>query len=668
MSNTLDEKQLYDQQKRGAAAPIYSPTEDKYRSDKFTKLSTAYQIRESSHMEFNDMTYSESYLRNRQQDMAYNPPKRNPADSRLVSGITHEKDSTILSILMQMNFQPKIRVFDEDNVELYDASTILTAKLKKTLIKDNFRDKLSDFLRVNIAQGNAFVEERRVQRWKAKKTPLNKTSDPSKTKWKTVLEKEDEGCTSVLVPNTAVFLGDITQSDIYKQPYVFVVMHVPTVEVARVFKDFPRWKNVPKFPTDFIPVNVDGIWGDYYLQRPMQDFTEVIIYQSMPDNEYQVYLNGVQMFPVQEENGVITGYPLTEFSPSGKYTIAKADNERIAFFAYGRSTPSKTEVKEETMNELMRLMVYKMRQSAKPPVGNNSDKVLQSNVWDPGVITPDIRQEELSILTPNAGITGADFSFYNLIQQSVAESSVSASVEGTNQNELTATQYLDQKRENLKKLGLSIDNTINFLRDIYWLRLYSELGYFKKKDGKYNTEDDMWKKAYESFVADENIDGVKGSVEVNFVDSNEGRTDNQFMKSIMEEEEKRKSPTRIMFARPEYIQDIVENLKDKIYIDVVAEPEGQEAQLIAALFNLLMQYTNLRGGQTENINFDYLEKVIGDNSGFDAKKLFKKPEPNPMGGGMLPPGTPPVGAASAPRPSFIPQNKTRQVPNAVLAK
>lgn len=662
-------KQLYDIQKRGATPPVYSPAEDAYRNSLLTKLVTAYGVREQPLMELNDMSYSEYYLINRQQDMAYNPPKRNAADSRIVSGVTHEKDSTILSILTAMNFQPKVRVFDNDDKELKDVGMVMTAKLKKSLIIDNFKEKLADFLRVNISQGNVFVENRRDVKYHTKKIQTNTgVTDPMKIKWKTILEKEDLGCTSILVPNTAVFFANIQEKDIHKQPYIFVVMHIPVTEVAAIFKDFPRWKNVPKFPSDYIPQNVNGVYGDYYLQLPSDNYVEVIMYQSEPLNEYNVLLNGVMMFDIQEESGITTGFPLTYFSPSGKYTLSKGDNETIPFFAYGKSTPSKTQVKEETMNELMRLMVYKMRQSAKPPVGNNSDEVLQSNVWDPGVITPDIRKDDLSILTPNAGITGADFSFYQLVQQSIAESSVSASVEGTNQNELTATQYLDQKRENLKKLGLSIDQTIGFLKDVYWARLYNEISYFDTKKKTYNPDEDAFVEAYENFTVDENIDGAKGRLSVNLVDDNSMRTGNGYMKNLMDEEEMSDVPTRKMFVKPGYVQGIIKNMRNKIYIDVVAEPEGQGQQLLAALFNLLTQYANLRGGDTKSINFEYIEKLIGDNSGFDASKLFTEPEPMPELMGPEGMGATGPGGGSPPKPSFIPQNKTRSAPNAVLSK
>lgn len=676
MSTVTDIKELYDVQKRGSEAPIYTVAENSYRSKVLSRLQQCFVVREGQHMELNNMTYSEYYLINRQQDMAYNPPKRNLADSRIVSGVTHEKDSTILSILTSLNLQPKVRVFDSNDHELVDASTVLTARLKKALIKDNFKEKEQRLLRVNISQGNVFSQVRRDIRWTAKKIQINKTEDPAKKKFRTVLEKTDFGTTTDLIPNTGIFFPNIIEPDMTKQPYLFAVMHLSTEEMAQIYKDFPRWKNVPKYPSQTVPVNVNGIWGDYFLQIPTQNFTEVIIYQNQMENECNVYLNGVQMFPVDEQDGMVLGYPLTEFSASGKYNIVKGDNELIPFFAYGKSTPAKTQVKEETINELMRLMVYKMRQSAKPPVGNNSDKILQSNVWDPGVITPDIRKEDLSILTPNAGITSADFQFYNLVQQSISDSSVSASVEGTNTEKgLTATQYLDQKRENLKKLGLSIDNTIQFYQKLFWLILYEEIDCLDQKESQYDLEDQQFKEAYSSFSIDHPIDGSKGRLDVKFVDDNAERyaQGNTLLKDMTTQEDKSKVPTRTMYVRPDYIQGIVKNLSNKIYIDVVAEPEGQGQQLLGALFNLLTEYANLRGGDTKNINFDYIEKIIGENSGFDSEKIFTKAPPvdiNQQAGdpSLTPDGQPIPGVPSAPKPSFIPVNKTKKAPNTILAK
>lgn len=668
MAGLPGSKELYDVQKRGAEAPVYSPAEEMYRNKLLNELQTAYQVREQNHMEFNDMTYSQIYLKNRQQDMAYNPPKRNRADSRIVSGTIHEKDNTILSLITSMNFQPRVTVKDKNDVELVDAGQVLTAMLKKSLQDDEFKKRSPEMFRTNIAQGNVFVETRRKVKWTAKKVPTgNNQGDPTKLKWKTIMKEIDCGVTTDLIPNTGVFLGNIREPYLKKQPYIFLVTHLPTEDVAQVYKDFPRWKNVPKDPTETVQASVDGVFGDFYLRLPRQGFTEVIVFQSEPRNEFNVMLNGVMMYNVQNEDGLITGYPLTEVSPTGEYTISKGDNELIPFFAYGRSVPSKNEVKEETLNELMRLMVYKIRQSAKPPIGNNSDKVLPSNIWDPSVITPDISKDDLSILTPNAGVTAADFSFYNLIQSSIAESSVSPSVEGTNNAEVTATQFVDQKKANLKKLGLSIDNVIEFLKDVYWTRLMLEIDRINRKENK-TAEDNEILEAYESFAVDETINGKTGKVRVNFLEEGVYAPTSQ---AIDELEQESRENVKMYFIEPEMFKKRMWELRDKMDIEVISEPDGQEQALLGALFNLITQYGNLKG-DTQNVNFDYLEQIIGQNSGFDATQLFlkNKPQMNPamqqqggMAGGDLP-GISPEGGS---QPRFNKRPASSKQANSILA-
>ena len=670
--------ELYDEQKRGTKAPDYTPAAAKYRSKLLDMLTMDFKLREQSHMELDDKTYSEYYLINRQQDMAYNPPRRNASDSRIVSGITHEKDNTILQILNDMNFQPKVKIFDKDDTELYDAGLALTARLKKILIEENFKEKLSDFYRVNIGQGNVFIKERPYSmKYTAKKIQIGDSKLPAyKKKWRTVVEKEKVGCSSELIPNTCVFFPNLLEKDLHKQDHVFIVLHVPYETVAQYFKDFPLWSSVPKYANRIIPQNVNGIWGDYFLQQPADKYMEVIYYESECRNEQNVMLNSTLMLPVQEENGMITGYPLTEDSPSGQYTTIKGDNEPIPFFAYGKSVPSKTEVKEETLNELMRLMVYKMRQAAKPPVGNNSTKVLPANIWDPGIITPDITKEELSILTPNAGITASDFNFYKLVSESISDSSVGESVEGGNDNpNVTATQYVDQKKQELKKLGLSIDNAMEFLKKIYWQKLFNDAQYITEKTTQYDHETGELVEAYQDFMVDNmNPDGTKSKIQVSFNDDNSQYAGLEGSQKMLDEEEASGADIKKLRVRPDYLKNIVENLRDKIYIDVVSEPDGQNQSLLAVLFNLLTEYANLRGGQIPNLNYDYVDKIIGQNSGFEADKLFLKNAPaqpgvdpnNPVGA-VGPDGQPvaPKGKASAP---VLPRNpQMNNGKNSILA-
>ena len=276
-----------------------------------------------------------------------------------------------------------------------------------------------------------------------------------------------------------------------------------------------------------------------------------------------------------------------------------------------------------------------MRYSAFPSIGNNADKVLPSNIWDPSTIVPDLKATDLSVLNPNGMITQADFSFYQLILSSIDDTSISKSLEGQQTANQTATQYVDQKKEALKKLGISIDGAIEMLREIYWLRLWNEIEYFDKKVSKWSHEDQEFMDLYDSFTSEEEMEGMMGTVNYNLVDDTGGYEPDQ----IFKQEFNSAKPMRNIYVNPKKVKEMVKNLKEYIYIDVIPEPDGQNTSLLGVLFNILMQYMQVKGGPISNLNFDYVDSIIGQNSGFDADKLFIKQAPAQLQQPMIDPAT-----------------------------
>lgn len=685
-NNILD---LYDVKGRGAYPPEYTNAEQTYRTDILQGLQLAYAVREQPQMELNDKTYSMYYLINRQQDMAYNPPKLNPTDSRIVTGVTHEKDNTIEQIITDMNLQPKWMAYDEDDKTMIDFVQLATAVVKKSLTKENFDSKVGDLSRINISQGNVFFRNERKKKYCARKICLNPNAPAYQRKWTTVLEVEDEYCEAVPIPNTAVYLPNLLEPNIHKQPRIWVVLHIPRTAAEQVFKDFPRWKNVPMYPTSTVPPDTNGVWGDFYLQQPQKDYVEIILTESEVQNDYNILVNSVLMYPVQEEMGKITGYPLTEFSPSGQYDLIMGTNEKIPFYAYGRSIPSKNEVKEEVANEFLRIAVHKFRYSAFPSVGNLSDKVLPATIWNPAEVIPDLDAANVKVLNPLGQLTQSDFSFYQMIMNSIDDTSVSQALDAASQGNSTATEYVDQKKMALKKLGITIDGTTDFLREFYWNRLWSEIEYLDTKKKVWDAQDQMFKDAYDNIVANENTAGGSGQTHYHLKD------DISDVNPYKEFQKQKKSAKGVkhVYVNPTQAKSDFKKLKDRIYVKVVSEPDGQNQSLLGILFNLLTQYTNLRGGQPiPNLNFDYLDKIIGQNSGFDIDKIFlpnNSTPATPVGmpqSGMPPqggipgvqsaPGTPngasnpgiplaPTGAGQAPMVGTAPAPKAPQ--NSILA-
>lgn len=631
-----------------------------YRAQRLQELNIAYTIRESPHMELNNAPYATYDLVNFQCDLAYNPPRVNPGDSRIVSGYVREKDQTITSVIMDMNFQPKLTPFDKSDKLVVSACEIMTAKIKKALLQVNFKDEMENMARLMVSRGNVFVDVKKQEKFQIRKIKIGSPNAVNLNKpiqWKTIYEKVCDYCTVDTLPNTSVFPMNIREGGMKGQSRLYTVRHYPTAKLAQIFMNNPRWKSVPKTPTMTVPDIVNGIWGDYYLKQPDKEYSELIVMQSEVYNEYNAWVNGVQMYPVQDENGLITGYPLTEESPNGNFITCKGDYERIPFFFFSKSNPDKNFVKEEELNEVMRLMVLMLRQKTQPSIGNNTDRVLKSDMWLPNTVISDIKKEDISILKPNDGISQAEFSFWKMLSESIDDTSASKALDGTQTTDITATQYQDQKKEALKKLGLCLDRFIDLLRQIYWNVLDNEISYLDQKIKQYK-EDGTFIEAYNSFSIEDSIDGKKGNIKVNLTDDTSG------IDPYAQAKEEADSPvsTRTYHAKPKELQQIFKRIRDQVYMDVVSQPDGEQITLLGMLFNLLTQYSNLRGGDTSKINFDYLETIIDQNSGFEQNKLFlDEPLQPPQPPGQVVPGQNPNQPPTPPA-SVIPQNMNAAKP------
>ena len=230
---------------------------------------------------------------------------------------------------------------------------------------------------------------------------------------------------------------------------------------------------------------------------------------------------------------------------------------------------------------------------------------------------------------------------------------------------MTLGQYNDQKKEGLKKLGLSIDNFTDFLREVYWKILDNEISYIDQQVSKYNPDTDQFEKAYDSFSSEASAGGKKGHLKVNLMDD----TSKVDLYQEAQKEAKLPGTHRSMYAKPKVLKQIYTQMRDQIKIQVLSEPEGEQVTLLSFLFNTLQNYTNLKG-DSKKINFDYLETLISDNSGFDPTKVFLdeplEPPAPANGAGMVANGAGGPGPVGAVSPMQLNQNMSMKK-NKVLA-
>src|ERR1035437_10298166 len=111
--------------------PILTSEELYERSFDLNKLFAISQIRESPHPQFDGMGYMKYNETNEMADIFFIVPKKNKFETRVTSGITHEKDSGIVSLINSFKFEPVCSIYYKEK-EMPELSTSLTAWVRKS--------------------------------------------------------------------------------------------------------------------------------------------------------------------------------------------------------------------------------------------------------------------------------------------------------------------------------------------------------------------------------------------------------------------------------------------------------------------------------------------------------------------------------------------------------
>jgi len=448
--------------------PDYSDEEIAYRQSLIRKITISDTAKNSQHRELNDMNHQEYYDSNLRAANSYIPPKKNPEDTRIVTGTTEEKGSTLLSAILNYNLEPNILAFDKEMLEADELGRNVEDLVKKSREIENYDEKRILIYKELLDQGTCFVEEQWIEETKIeKKLSSDDWADGvkiNKIKW---TEKDGEGfcgAATRLIRGDKVYLGNIKEFQISKQPYIFTVDIMSYAEAEAIYKNWDRWQFVPRKIVR-TETSTESSYRDWTLETVQEDFVEVIKFQDKWANEFMIMLNGVMMLPV--------GFPLEAISPSGDYTIAKGDVYPISqFFAYSKSIPAKTKVDQEVLDELLKLIVLKTRKSFMPPLANNTGRVLSRKIMNAGEITNQVDASKIQVIGDAAGVNQSEFNAYEFIKNIVDQKSVSPAFAGdATSGRQTATEILELKKQQMMKLGLVIFGIISLEKQLSFFRL-----------------------------------------------------------------------------------------------------------------------------------------------------------------------------------------------------
>lgn len=617
----------------------YSEAEKKHYRKMMNELTAMRENMRRSLTEFDDKTYLQSYEENRKADLGYNVATTEEDDFRLTTGLTREKDTTILSTLINFNLQPNITAFEKDNTIISQLGNEMEDLVKKSRELEAYPEKRSSIYRELVAQGTVYVEEvysekRILRRYDTSWTPKMKIAD-YKGDDKPIYNIEGK-CEIKLHLGKYVLFSSMNEEELQNNGCVAVYEEIDRSLAEAMFSDWDRWDLVPDGCNNETPfkdseVSGDGssyIWNTYVVPNGKVGITRIM---KRFENKAMILINGVMMLPID--------FPLTKLSPSGLYPIAKGLGERIPNFAIGKGIPSKTRVDQKLYDTLLRAMIGKAWQSYRPALGNRSGNVLTRDIVKANQMTTGIKQNDIFTILPQQllAVTAGDVSMFNMVKEVINEKSVSDSYGASTTNEgTTATEIINQQKQTMLKLAALVDGVRSLERRLILLRIYNIVANWTKSEEYPMFEEtvemvdgvqtvtgkkiDPTKKVkkYKKFTTDTTLaDGTPSVKVTQFVGENEPLPSTR--EQINQEEDLEKEygkPVRISYIGAEWLR-----LLEAIWnVDVIVSNDGDDQMKLLMFIDNLTRVANLFGPQV--FKQDYVLGRIAIKMNEDVDKMF----------------------------------------------
>lgn len=599
----------------------YSQEEIEYRSELIREMMSSKRQKDAPYYEFDDDDFLTYYEKNAKAANSYLRPKNDPEDTRIVTGTTGEKRISLLSALLQYNFEPDIQAFDSDNMKISELGENMEDLIRKSRELEMYEMKRPLIYEEILNQGTIFVEEVWKEGFELRKK-LNKLDwsekvEINKIKWTELLKKARGKCEANPIASPYVYLGNIKEFLIFEQPNLFTVDKIPYSLAEQIFGKWERWKYVPKKVVKTIEEN-SFAYNDWTLLETEENMVEVIKYQNKPLNEFMIMLNGVMMLPIK--------FPLTAISPSGEYTLSKGDIEPISFkFAYSKSVPAKTKVDQAVLDEMIRLFILEMQKSFAPPLANNTGRVLSRKIFLPATITQGINPDNLREISKSSGINNSQIALYELVKKIVDDKSVQPAFVGEQtKGNPTATEILQMKKQSMMKLGLALVGIMNLEWQMTRLRLANILEHWTESIEQKEINGKLVD-IYQKFEVSSDIEGNrKGRKIIEFSPEKVKRTPKQIRaeEDIMSTTE----PVRKIYMDPIKLKELINNYWRILIVPTEKDSDDLQKTIYS---QQLAQAATLFGYQS--INWEYAKQrwAVKNKESYD-KFFVQTPQQSQM--------------------------------------
>lgn len=615
---------------------IYSDTDKDYLNTWLqSRLESAKRQKEAPYPELNGKTYYQIYEENENIANTNLPAKKNDDDVIVSAGTIESKLDSLLANINGLDLSPQVMAYDKENNLINELGIALQDTImmsEETDGGDEGGDEEKKILRQRelLKQGTVFVQEEWLRIFETKKVLKEKYKgqfSDFKDMWTSSEELVFEGPGRTLLYGPNVYLGNITEFFMEKQPYMFVVINQDYEIAKKKYGNFANWKYVKQGPVaTSVSQDARTIYDNTWRLTELQNNqVEIVIYQDQGRDEFQIIINGVIMLPV--------GFPLSAVAPGGKYNIAKQVYRVLSHkFAYGKAFVASGSVKEVSalIDEMLGLFVLKTRKSFTPPYINTSGRVISKKVLSPGRITMGISPDSLQpIGQEGQGVTANEFNVLKELQDRIDKSTVSNIFQGQQgKSGTTATEIVELQRQAKLTLGLTITVAGLLEKKLAYLRLWNILSnWYEPISTESMLMDDIRKEMnkYRNTVREVNIDGEGLGNRMVIPTDGELPDEQEIRDEELAEEKRAGYPVRRIYLS-------VPGLKSaKLRFFIVVMPKEKESSQLRKIewretFADILAMSQL--GSVPNI--DTLEDEFARVHGMSRSKLFQKGGISPM--------------------------------------
>lgn len=611
---------------------LYTEKDKDYCGYLQQRLQRAKNARNQAYPEFDGKTYSQDYDENVKIANTKLAPKKNEDDVIVSAGTVESKLDALLSHVNNLDLGPEVMSFDRENNRIQELGLALTDTIFYTEQRDGGElagDKEKKLLRQRelMSQNAVFVQEEWLRSFERKKKLKTKYAGEFKDwrEWDEKLELVFEGPARTLLHGPNVYLGDITEYFMEKQPYFFVVIHQHYDIAKTKYGKFENWKYVKKGRvTDAVTEEQKTIYDNKFrLTEVADEQVEIILYQDKPNDEFQILINGVMMLPI--------GFPLSAVSPAGEYNVVKQVYRPISHkFAYGKPFVRLGSVREisKLIDEMLKLFVLKTRKSFTPAYVNTSGKVISRRVLSPGRITMGISPDALQkIGEEGQGVTANEYNILKELQERIDKSTVSNQFAGQQGKAgTTATEVVELQRQAKLTLGLTIAACEFLELKLSYLRLWNIIeNFFEPLDTRIVTVNGVRKEinAFRNVTREVSIEGAGlGERQVIPTDENPVPSSEVIRQMELDQEKQTGKPNRKIYLNPTGMKAA------KVRWFIVITPKEKETSAYHKLIfrDMLTDITSMIAlGSVPNAAG--LEEQFSKTWNIPTNKLFQKGNP-----------------------------------------